>query len=60
MGGGALDRYYVRVLSLYKRNPLTLLQEGIYLNIFLTVIFYQITNLVYELPYWLKKRLHFF
>ena len=25
---GALDRYNGRVLSLYKRNPLTLLQEG--------------------------------
>lgn len=32
MGGGALDRYYDRVLSQYKRNPLTLLQEGVSIN----------------------------
>ena len=42
---GALDRYYVRVLSLYKRNP-PVVAGGWYVPIGIHLLF--------------KKRLHFF
>ena len=38
MGGGALDRYYVRAFSLYKRNP-PVVAGGWYMSIRIRLLF---------------------